>query len=150
MMVRTFPKFISCTSSGIGLGAGTLVRRGGSHVWGGLSAGFHCLIPSYEGMCPLEGQTARAALLRQGADFVCLEGCRDGISHLPYYTESYLHPYLGIKLEKLRFDGSLFPDHASRDSRVRWEHGSRIKCPDFRTRDRRRGTVLHSRLVDSL
>jgi len=35
MMVHTFPEFKSCTSSGIGLGVGTLVRRGSSHVWGG-------------------------------------------------------------------------------------------------------------------
>jgi len=67
-----------------------------------------------------------------------LEGCRDGISCLQHCAESYLHPTL------------LFPHHASRDCRVRWEHGSRIKCPGFRTRDRRRGTPLRSRPVDSL
>jgi len=52
-------------------------------------------------MCLLEGQAAWAAWLRGSTDFVCLEGCRDEISHLPYYAESYLHPSLGIKLEKV-------------------------------------------------
>ena len=44
----------------------------------------------------------------------------------------------------------MFPYHASHDCRVRWEHGSRIKCSSSRTCDRRRGTLLRSRLANSL
>ena len=50
----------------------------------------------------------------------------------------------------MRFDGCLFPYHASRDCRVWWEHGSRIKCTGICTRDRRRRTLLCSRPIDSL
>jgi len=35
MMARAFPELFSCTSSGIGLGASTLVRRDSHHVWSG-------------------------------------------------------------------------------------------------------------------
>ena len=44
----------------------------------------------------------------------------------------------------------LVPYHASRDCRVRWEHGRHIKCPGSCTRDRRRETLLRSRSIDSL
>ena len=40
--------------------------------------------------------------------------------------------------------------HVSRDCRVRWEHGRRIKCPGFCTRDRQREALLRSRSIDSL
>ena len=36
----------------------------------------------------------------------------------------------------------MLPYHASRNCRVRWEHGSRIKCPSFRTHDRRQGSAF--------
>ena len=44
----------------------------------------------------------------------------------------------------------LVPYHVSRDCRVRWEYGRHIKCPGFRTRDRRREALLRSRPIDSL
>ena len=58
------------------------------------------MILFWEGTCLLEGRAAQAALLCGSADFLRLEGCRDGISHLLYCIKSYLHPSLGIKLEK--------------------------------------------------
>ena len=44
----------------------------------------------------------------------------------------------------------MFPYHASRDYRVRFEHGSRIKCPGFCTHDRWWVKLLRSRPIDSL
>ena len=44
----------------------------------------------------------------------------------------------------------LVPYHVSRDGRVRWEHGRRIKCPGLRTRDRRREALLCSRPISLL
>jgi len=73
---------------------------------------------------------------------VHLKGCHDGILCLQHCVESYVHPTLRIKPEKWRFDVCMFPYHASRDCRVRWEHGSRIKCPGVRTYDRQQGSAF--------
>ena len=90
----------------------------------------------------LEGLAAQAALLYRSADLIVSRGCFDGILRLLYCISLYLSPILRIKLEKRGFDGCTFPYHVSRDHQVRWEDAIRIKCPGFRTHDRRWGNAF--------
>ena len=62
-------------------------------------------------------------------------------------TPAALHRFvlfsnLEDKAGKVGFDRCTLPYHASCGCRVRWEHSSRIKCPGFRTHDRRRGSAF--------
>ena len=101
MMARAFSKLISCTSSGVGLGVSTLVRRDSHHVPSGWSADFYRSILPGEEACLLEGLAARTTLLCRSADPERLEGCRDRILLLLHCAELYFSPILRIKLEKV-------------------------------------------------
>ena len=147
-MIAHASEFGSCASSWIGSTAGTPVRHGSSHVQSGWGVVFHRPTLLWEGTHLLEGPAPCKALL---IGVLTLGASRGAVMwRLDCLTvPGRILALLGDKAAKSEIGWVLAPYHASRDCRVRWEHGRRIKCPGSHTRDRWRTASLCSRPVDS-
>jgi len=95
-----------------------------------------------EGLVPYNAWIARALTLGVSRGVL--------IRHLdPFPATYHALAYLVGKAAKRRTGWMPIPYHASRDRRVRWECGRRIKCPGSCARVRRRTASLRSTPPDS-